>query len=50
MFIPYQDNIPYIIEVRKTINSNAGKTNLELQGSDEKVLDNYIDEELGENI
>ena len=29
-FIPYQDNIPYITEVRKTINSNLGKTNLEL--------------------
>ena len=46
-FIPYQDNIPYITEVRK---SNPGKTNLELQGSDENVPDNYIDEELGENI
>ena len=49
-FIPYQDNIPYITEVRKTINSNPGKTNLELQGSNENVPDIYIDEELGENI
>jgi len=49
-FIPYQDNIPYITEVQKTINSNPGKTNLELQGSDENVLNNYIDEELGESI
>ena len=49
-FIPYQDNVPYITEVRKTINSNLGKTNLELQGADENVPDNYIDEELGENI
>ena len=29
-FIPYQDNIPYITEVRETISSNTGKTNLEL--------------------
>ena len=29
-FIPYQDNIPYITEVRKSINSNPQKTNLEL--------------------
>ena len=36
--------------MRKTINSTSGKTNLELQGSDENVPDNYIDEELGENI
>ena len=49
-FIPYQDNIPYITEVRKTINSNLGKTNLELQGSDKNVPDNYIDEELGDDI
>ena len=49
-FIPYQDNVPYITEVRKTINSTSGKTNLELQGSNENVTDNYIDEELGENI
>ena len=28
--IPYLGNIPYITEVRKSINSNPGKTNLEL--------------------
>jgi hypothetical protein len=38
--IPYQDNIPNITEIRKTINSN-----LEIKGSK-----NYRDEELGENI
>ena len=27
-------NIPYITEVRKTISSNTGKSNLELQGAD----------------
>ena len=49
-FIPYQDNIPYITEVRKTISSNTGKTNLELQGADDNDPVGYIDEELGENI
>jgi hypothetical protein len=39
-FIPYQDNIPYITEISKTINSN-----LEIKGSE-----NYRDEELGENV
>jgi len=49
-FIPYQDNIPYITEVRKTISSNIGKTNLELQGADDNDHVGYTDEELGENI
>jgi hypothetical protein len=39
-FIPHQDNIPYITEIRKSINSN-----LEIEESK-----NYRDEELGENI
>jgi hypothetical protein len=39
-FIPYQDNIPYITEISKTINSN-----LEIKGSE-----NYRDEALGENV
>ena len=49
-FIPYQDNIPYITEVRKTISSNTGKSNLELQGANDNNLDDHTDEELGENI
>ena len=49
-FIPYQDNIPYITEVRKTISSNIGKSNLEQQGADDNDLDDHTDEELGENI
>ena len=44
-FIPYQDSIPYITEVRKTISSNLEKANIELEGSN-----NYINEKLGENI
>jgi hypothetical protein len=39
-FIPRQDNIPYITEIRKSINFN-----LEI-----KEFENYKDEELGENI
>jgi hypothetical protein len=39
-FIPHQDNIPYITEIRKSINFN-----LEIEESE-----NYRDEELGENI
>ena len=39
-FIPYQDNILYITEVRKTISSNTGKTNLELQGAEEFHMSN----------
>ena len=49
-FIPYQDNILCITEVCKTISSNTGKTNLELQGADDNDPVSYIDEELGENI
>src|SRR6185312_10210933 len=49
-FIPYQDNIPYITEVRKTISTNTRKSNLELQGADDNDLEYNTDEELGENI
>ena len=36
--------------MRKTISSNIGKSNLELQGADDNDLDDHTDEELGENI
>lgn len=39
-----------ITEVRKTISSNTGKSNLELQGADDNDLEYNTDEELGENI
>jgi hypothetical protein len=39
-FIPYQDNIPYITEVHKSINSN-----LEIERSE-----NYRDDEFDRNI
>lgn len=49
-FIPHQDNIPYITEVRKTINHSSDNTNIEIKKFEDCVHNNYIDEELGENI
>uniref|UniRef100_K4A1T1 Reverse transcriptase/retrotransposon-derived protein RNase H-like domain-containing protein n=1 Tax=Setaria italica TaxID=4555 RepID=K4A1T1_SETIT len=45
-FIPYQDNIPYITEVRKTISSNEGKAKIETQEYDDNNYVDNIDEEL----